>query len=94
MEKGNMEGASIYAQNAIRKKNEAMNSLRLASRMDGVASRVETAVRMKSITRTMGGVVSSLNVALQGMDVMRVRLLLNPNAPCLMRLLRVKFIVC
>ncbi len=44
-----MDGARIYAQNAIREKNQALNYLRLASRIDGVAARVETAVRMKVV---------------------------------------------
>ena len=36
MEKGNMEGAAVYAQNAIRKRSEALNYLQLASRLDAV----------------------------------------------------------
>jgi charged multivesicular body protein 1 len=51
MEQGNTEGAKIYAENAIRKKNEELNFLRLASRIDAVASRVQTAVSMKSVIR-------------------------------------------
>jgi division protein CdvB (Snf7/Vps24/ESCRT-III family) len=50
IEKGNMDGAKIYAENAIRRKNEALNYLRLASRIDAVASRVETAIRMKTVS--------------------------------------------
>lgn len=50
IEKGNVEGARIYAQNAIREKNQALNYLRLASRIDAVASRVESAVRMKQVS--------------------------------------------
>jgi charged multivesicular body protein 1 len=46
---GNNDGARIYASNAIRKKNESLNLLRLASRIDAVASRVETAVTMKQV---------------------------------------------
>ena len=42
-----MEGAKIYAANAIRKKNESLNLLRLSSRIDAVSSRVETAVTMR-----------------------------------------------
>jgi len=37
--------------------NVALNYLRLASRIDAVASRVETAVRMKTVTRSMTGIV-------------------------------------
>jgi len=48
---GNNDGARIYASNAIRKKNESLNLLRLASRIDAVSSRVETAVTMKQVRR-------------------------------------------
>ena len=50
MEKGNVEGARIYAENAIRKKNEGLNYLRLASRVDAVANRVQSAMTMKSVS--------------------------------------------
>ena len=50
MEKGNVEGARIYAENAIRKKNEGLNYLRLASRVDAVANRVQTAMTMKTVS--------------------------------------------
>lgn len=46
-----MEGARIYAANAIRKKNEALNLLRLSSRIDAVASRVQTAVTMRKVSK-------------------------------------------
>lgn len=44
-----MEGARIYAQNVIREKNQALNFLRLGSRVDAVAARLETAIRMQVI---------------------------------------------
>lgn len=68
IEKGDMEGARIYAQNAIRKKNEALNYLRLSSRIDAVASRVDTAVKMQRVTKAMGAVVKGMDKALQGMN--------------------------
>lgn len=46
---GNIEGARIYGQNAIREKNQSLNCLRLSSRIDAVASRLETAIRMKQV---------------------------------------------
>lgn len=46
---GNIEGARIYGQNAIREKNQALNCLRLSSRIDAVASRLDTAIRMKQV---------------------------------------------
>ena len=44
MEVNNMEGARIYAETAIRDKNQSLNYLRLSSRIDAVAQRVNTAV--------------------------------------------------
>ena len=37
IEKGNAEGARIYAQNAIREKNSGLNYLRMSARIDAVA---------------------------------------------------------
>jgi division protein CdvB (Snf7/Vps24/ESCRT-III family) len=44
-----MEGARIHAENAIRQKNQALNFLRFASRVDAVAQRVQSAVSMKQV---------------------------------------------
>ena len=46
---GNIEGARIYAENAIRKKNEGLNYLRMAARVDAVTSRVQTAMMTKEV---------------------------------------------
>ncbi len=49
IEKGNMEGAKIYAQNAIRKKHEQLNYMKLASRLDAVVSRLDTQAKMQMV---------------------------------------------
>jgi len=72
IEKGNMEGARIYAQNAIREKNQALNYLRLGSRIDAVAARVESAVRMKQVTKSMAGIVVGLDQAMKTMDMTKI----------------------
>ena len=36
-----MEGAKIHAENAIRKKNEALNYLKMSSRLDAVIARLD-----------------------------------------------------
>jgi len=72
IEKGNVEGARIYAQNAIREKNQALNYLRLSSRIDAVGARVEAAVRMKAVTNSMAGIVKGLDVAMQSMDMTKI----------------------
>lgn len=83
-------------QNAIREKNQALNYLRLSSRIDAVrlfwigvvcflavcasshvcyaqvAARVETAVRMNMLTKSMGGVVKGMDKVLGTMDVSKV----------------------
>jgi len=53
IEQNNIEGARIYAQNAIRKKNDSLNYLKLSSRLDAVASRMDTAIKMNMITKSM-----------------------------------------
>lgn len=62
----------IYAQNAIRKQNERLNLLRLASRIDAVSSRVQTAVTMRQVTGSMKNVVVGMDKAMQSMDLEKV----------------------
>lgn len=47
---GDVERARLYAENAIRKKNESLNYLRMASRIDGASSRVKSAQAMKGVS--------------------------------------------
>eukprot|EP00300_Choanocystis_sp_HF-7_P010718 c1710_g1_i1.p1 GENE.c1710_g1_i1~~c1710_g1_i1.p1 ORF type:complete len:231 (+),score=66.93 c1710_g1_i1:65-694(+) len=72
IEQGNNEGARIYAQNAIRQKNQALNYLRMGSRLDGVAARLQTAVQMQRVTATMTGITRSMDDALASMDLERI----------------------
>ena len=44
-----MEGAKIYGQNAIRKKTEQLNYMKLASRLDAVVSRLDTQAKMQMV---------------------------------------------
>ena len=73
LQQGNNDGARIYASNAIRKKSEALNLLRLASRIDAVASRVETATTMRQVTGNMTSVVKGMDKAMETMNLERVR---------------------
>ncbi|KAM9816592.1 charged multivesicular body protein 1a isoform X2 [Syngnathus typhle] len=72
LQQKNVECARVYAENAIRKKNEGLNWLRMASRVDAVASKVQTAVTMKSVTRNMSQVTKALDKALNSMDLQKV----------------------
>jgi len=77
VEKGDMEAARIYAQNAIRLKNERLNTLRLAARIDAAAARVETACRMQTVTRSMANVVKGMDKAMKTMDLMKITEVMN-----------------
>uniref|UniRef100_A0A2K5S4D7 Charged multivesicular body protein 1A n=1 Tax=Cebus imitator TaxID=2715852 RepID=A0A2K5S4D7_CEBIM len=72
LQQKNVECARVYAENAIRKKNEGVNWLRMASRVDAVASKVQTAVTMKGVTKNMAQVTKALDKALSTMDLQKV----------------------
>ncbi|KAJ3101623.1 hypothetical protein HDU97_001236 [Phlyctochytrium planicorne] len=77
IQQNNLEGAKIYAANAIRKKNESLNFLRLASRIDATASRVQTAVTMRKVTTSMAGVVKGMEKAMQSMNLEQISLVMD-----------------
>ncbi|KAG7154614.1 Charged multivesicular body protein 1a-like [Homarus americanus] len=72
LQQGNVEGAKIYAENSIRKKNESLSYLRMASKIDAVESRIQSAMAMKGVTKNMGSVVKALDQALNAMDLQKV----------------------
>ncbi|KAJ4349945.1 uncharacterized protein N0V89_008565 [Didymosphaeria variabile] len=72
MKQGHHDIARIYAQNAVRKQNEKLNLLQLASRVDAVAGRVQTAVTMRQVTGNMQKVVKSMDVAMKSMNLERI----------------------
>jgi len=72
IQQGHTDIAKIYAGNAIRKKNEHLNLLRLASRIDAVSSRVQTAVTMRSVTGSMANVVRGMDSAMKSMDLEKI----------------------
>lgn len=74
---GNNDIAQLYAQNAIRKANERVNLLRLSSRIDAVASRVQTAVTMRSVTGNMTQVIRGMDKALQTMNLERISIVMD-----------------
>lgn len=74
---GNVEGAKIYAENAIRKKNESLNYLRMSSKIDAVRSKVQSAVAAKGITQNIGQVVKGLEKAMNAMDLPKVSAIMD-----------------
>jgi len=72
LEKGDVERARIYAENAVRKKNESLNYLRMSSKVDATASRVQSAVTMKGVAKNMEGVVKALDKAINSMELQKI----------------------
>jgi len=77
IQQGNIEGARIYAANAIRKKNESLNLLRLSSRIDAVSSRVQTAVTMQKVTGSMASVVKGMDKAMESMNLEKISMVMD-----------------
>lgn len=72
IQKGNLEGGRIHAENAIRQKNNALNYLRMSARVDAVASRVQTAMTTKKITQSIGGVTKAMESAMRSMNLEKI----------------------
>ncbi|GFR65063.1 charged multivesicular body protein 1a-like [Elysia marginata] len=72
LQQKNIEGAQIYAENAIRKKNESLNYLRFAARVDAVQSKVQTGLAMKNVVKDIGSVCKSLDKAMASMNLEKV----------------------
>jgi charged multivesicular body protein 1 len=77
IEKGNPEMARIYATNAIRKKNEAINYLRMSARLDMVATQLNSANTSGMISSTMANVVKGLEKALATDNVENISLVMD-----------------
>lgn len=77
IQKGNMEGAKIHAENAIRQKNQALNYRRMSARIDAVSARVQTALTTQKVTGSMAGVVKSMEQAMRSMNLEKVSQLMD-----------------
>ncbi|KRY49372.1 Charged multivesicular body protein 1b, partial [Trichinella britovi] len=77
IQKGNLECAQIHAENAIRKKNEGLNYMRMSSRIDAVAARVQTALTTKKVSKSMAGVVKAMDAAMRSMNLEKTSQLMD-----------------
>uniref|UniRef100_A0A0V0J8K7 Charged multivesicular body protein 1b n=1 Tax=Schistocephalus solidus TaxID=70667 RepID=A0A0V0J8K7_SCHSO len=59
------------------KKNESLNYLRMSSKVDGVAARVQTAVTMSSVTKSMRCVVRDMSSAMKSMNLEAVSAIMD-----------------
>lgn len=60
--------------------------MRMSSRIDAVAQRVQTAVTMKQLTGSMAGVVKSMDAALKQMNLEKVGTC--PNQPIVIMIVK------
>eukprot|EP01127_Copromyxa_protea_P015441 TRINITY_DN4440_c0_g1_i1.p1 TRINITY_DN4440_c0_g1~~TRINITY_DN4440_c0_g1_i1.p1 ORF type:complete len:209 (-),score=54.83 TRINITY_DN4440_c0_g1_i1:53-649(-) len=72
VKKGELEMARVYAQDAIRKKNEALNFLRLAARVDGAKSRLETMQANQKLVQQLAVVSKAMEQSTKSMNVLEV----------------------
>lgn len=72
LQKGNKEMAREYAQQAITQHQSGMTFLKLASKLDAVRSRMESAKASKQMVPMMSKTVASMDIALQQMDVVKI----------------------
>jgi len=77
IEKGNQDMARIYATNAIRKKNEAVNYMRMAARFDVVASQLRKAVSQNAVTNVMAQAVQGLDAAFRAENMDQMTLMMG-----------------
>merc|ERR1719473_2233124 len=77
MEKGQMEIAKIHAENAIRHKNHYVNMLKLSSRIEAVASRMQSAQRTKEVEKSLGKVVVGMNQTMKSLDLEKTMLTMD-----------------
>jgi charged multivesicular body protein 1 len=74
---GDMERAKIYAQNAIRHKNQSLNFLKLSARMDAVRSRIDMALKQQQVTKQMSSVTVGMGAALKSMNPAKVAMVMD-----------------
>lgn len=72
VEQGNKEGARLSAENAIRQQTQHMNFLRLSSRIDAVASKLDQAVQMNQVSEKMCKITQKLGPTMNAMNTLEV----------------------
>jgi len=72
IQKGNTEGARIHAENSIRNHNQSLNYLKMSARIDGVSSRVQTALSTQKVTKNMTTVCRAMEGAMKSMNLEKI----------------------
>ena len=77
LDKGQVEIARTHGQNAIQAKNMSLQMLQMSSRIDGMSKRLEQAIRLNAVSKTMSGVVASMGTSLKSMQPAQIALSMN-----------------
>jgi len=78
--RGNKEAAKIQAKNSIRKKNESLLYLRMASRVDAAVNRIQTFITTEKVNQAIAGaekLMNNFNPSMRFMNLDRVSALLS-----------------
>lgn len=68
MKDGKEDMARMAAAEAVQQKNQAINFMRMSGRLEAVAARVEMAIKMNMLSKTMMGVTAGMDAILGTMD--------------------------
>jgi charged multivesicular body protein 1 len=66
---GNNDIAKVHASNAIMHKNSAINYLKMSSRIDAVAGKLGSAIKMQKVTGTMANITKTMGKVLKTMKL-------------------------
>ena len=76
IEKGQVDIARIYAENAIRNKAETTSLLRLSVQMEGISAKLDSAYRTEQVSKEIANSVPLIQSSLAKMNSMGVRYLI------------------
>lgn len=77
MKNGNMDVARVYAENAIREKNTSINMLKMSSRLDAVAGRLNAMNVQQKVSKQMEGVVATMGQTMKSMNLEQTSLTMD-----------------
>lgn len=83
LQKGNIDSARIYAENAIRNKNQAVSYMKLQSQLEAVTSKLQSQQLRAQVTNELAGVTQNLDMALGSMDMAKISEVMGKFIFCL-----------
>eukprot|EP01084_Bolivina_argentea_P169427 293717_1 len=72
METGNIESARTYAEEGIKSHNKSMNYVKVSSRLDAIATRIQTLIQNNKLTKSIIQFMNKLDVVLKTMDINKI----------------------